>query len=214
MHKEYPESNLFVADHPLISHKIAILRKQNTGQKLFQELTSEITSFLGLLATRHLPLESVKILTPIGLGDGQIFSGEKPLLVPILRAGLGMVSAMQYLMPMAIVGHIGMVRDEGTLMASVYYKKLPASLADRAVFLLDPMLATGGSAADAVDILKVAGAKEIRVISIIAAEPGLEVLHTRHPDVEIYCGVVDSTLNSHGYIVPGLGDAGDRLNGC
>lgn len=213
MYKEYPESNLFVADHPLISHKIAILRKQNTGQKLFQELISEITAFLGLLATRHFPVEEVKILTPVGLGDGQIFSGRPPLLVPVLRAGLGMVSAMQDLMPMAIVGHIGMARDETTLKASVYYQKLPAILFDRVVFLLDPMLATGGSAADAVDILKVAGAKEVKVISIIAAEPGLEVLHTRHPDAEVYCAVVDPILNSHGYIVPGLGDAGDRLNG-
>ncbi|NLM76124.1 MAG: uracil phosphoribosyltransferase [Clostridiaceae bacterium] len=206
-------SEVFVFDHPLIQHKISLLRDKNTSSKEFRELASEISMLMGYEVTRDIPLKEVEIETPVGTAKTKIISGKKLAFVPILRAGLGMVDGMLSLVPMARVGHIGLYRDPETLEPVEYYCKLPDDIANRDVVVLDPMLATGGSACDAVRFLKKHGAKNIKFVCLIASKEGVRRLSTEHPDVGIYCAAVDEHLNDLGYIVPGLGDAGDRLFG-
>lgn len=206
-------SNVTVFDHPLIQHKISILRDKNTGTNRFRELIEEITLLMGYEVLRDLPLCDVPVTTPMGETIGKAIGGKKLAVVPILRAGLGMVGGMTTLVPSARVGHIGLYRDHETLEPHEYYCKLPPALDERLIILLDPMLATGGSAAAAVSFIKQHGGKNIKFMSIIAAPEGIERLSSEHPDVEIYCGCRDEKLNEIGYIVPGLGDAGDRIFG-
>lgn len=203
----------FIFDHPLIQHKISLLRDKNTSSKEFRELVSEISMLMGYEVTRDIPLKEVEIETPIGLAKTKVISGKKLAFVPILRAGLGMVDGLLKLVPMARVGHIGLYRDHETLEPVEYYCKLPEDICDRDVVVLDPMLATGGSACDAVKSLKSRGAKNIKFVCLIASKQGVEKLSQEHPDVSIYCAALDECLNDIGYIVPGLGDAGDRLFG-
>ena len=203
----------FVADHPLVKHKISHLRDKNTGTKEFKELVSEIATLLCYEATRNLPTKNVEIETPLTVTSQPVLAGRKLALVPILRAGLGMVDGMLTLLPAAKIGHIGLYRNEETLEPVEYYCKLPADINEREVIVLDPMLATGGSAVDAISLIKKRGAKHIKFICIIAAPQGVEKLQKAHPDVDIYIGQMDECLNEHGYIVPGLGDAGDRIFG-
>ena len=205
--------NVFVFDHPLIQHKLALIRDENTGSKEFRELVEEVAVLMAYEVTRHLPLEEVEVKPPIGPAKVKMLCGKKLGIVPILRAGLGMVNGMLKLIPAARVGHIGLYRDPDTLMPVEYYCKLPLDVCDRELIILDPMLATGGSAAKAVEILKEKGATNIKLMCLIAAPEGIEAVHKKHPDVEIYTAAVDEKLNSHGYIIPGLGDAGDRLYG-
>ena len=202
-----------IMDHPLVQHKVSLLRNKNTGTKEFKELVSELAMLLCYEATRDLPTEEVEIETPIAVARTRVLAGRKLALVPILRAGLGMVDGMLSLLPAAKVGHIGMYRDETTLQPVEYYCKLPSDIHERDVLVLDPMLATGGSAADAITQIKKRGAKSIKFIGIIAAPEGLERLHREHPDVDIYVAALDEKLNENGYIIPGLGDAGDRIFG-
>ena len=202
-----------IVDHPLIQHKISLLRDRNTGTKEFRDLVSEIAMLLCYEATRDLPTEEVEVETPVALARTKVLAGRKLALVPILRAGLGMVDGMLNLIPAAKVGHIGMYRNEETLVPVEYYCKLPNDINEREVFVLDPMLATGGSAIDAITQIKKHGAKRIKFIGLIAAPEGIEALHKAHPDVDIYLGAKDDHLNENGYIVPGLGDAGDRIYG-
>ena len=206
-------SNVTVFDHPLIQHKISILRDKNTGTNRFRELIEEITLLMGYEVLRDLPLCDVPVTTPMGETIGKAIGGKKLAVVPILRAGLGMVGGMTTLVPSARVGHIGLYRDHETLEPHEYYCKLPPALDERLIILLDPMLATGGSAAAADSFIKQHGGKNIKFMSIIAAPEGIERLSSEHPDVEIYCGCRDEKLNEIGYIVPGLGDAGDRIFG-
>lgn len=205
--------NIFIFDHPLIQHKVSLLRDKNTSAKEFRELVSEISSMMGFEVTRDIPLKEVEIETPVGLARTRVISGKKLAFVPILRAGLGMVEGLLSLVPMARVGHIGLYRDHDTLEPVEYYCKLPDDIAERDVVLLDPMLATGGSACDAVRAIKSRGVKSIKFVCIIASSIGVDRLHGEHPDVGVYCAAVDNILNENGYIVPGLGDAGDRLYG-
>jgi uracil phosphoribosyltransferase len=205
--------NVFVFDHPLIQHKLALIRDENTGSKEFRELVEEVAVLMAYEVTRHLPLEETKVNTPVGPAKVRMLCGKKLGIVPILRAGLGMVDGMLKLIPAARVGHIGLYRDPDTLMPVEYYCKLPLDVSEREMIILDPMLATGGSAAKAVEILKEKGATNIKLMCLIAAPEGIEEVHKQHPDVEIYTAAVDEKLNSHGYIIPGLGDAGDRLYG-
>ena len=200
-------------DHPLIQHKLTYLRKKETGSKEFRELVSEIAMLMCYEATRDLPLEEVKIETPMGPAVTKTISGRKLAIVPILRAGLGMVEGVLTLVPAAKVGHIGLYRDHQTLQPVEYYHKLPQDIESREVIVLDPMLATGGSAVDAIDIIKRSHPKSIKFMCIIAAPEGVEALTKAHPDVQVYCAAVDERLNENGYIVPGLGDAGDRIFG-
>ena len=193
-----------IVDHPLIQHKISLLRDRNTGTKEFRDLVSEIAMLLCYEATRDLPTEEVEVETPVALARTKVLAGRKLALVPILRAGLGMVDGMLNLIPAAKVGHIGMYRNEETL---------PSDINEREVFVLDPMLATGGSACDAIGQIKKRGAKHIKFIGLVAAPQGLKALHEAHPDVDIYVGALDEKLNDNGYIVPRLGDAGDRIFG-
>lgn len=202
-----------ILDHPLVQHKVSLLRDKNTGTKEFKELVSELAMLLCYEATRDLPTEEVEIETPIAVAHTRVLAGRKLALVPILRAGLGMVDGMLSLLPAAKVGHIGLYRNEETLEPVEYYCKLPADIAERDVIVLDPMLATGGSARDAITQIKKRGAKSIKFIGIIAAPEGLAKLHEAHPDVDIYVAALDDHLNENGYIVPGLGDAGDRIFG-
>ena len=202
-----------IVDHPLIQHKISLLRDRNTGTKEFRDLVSEIAMLLCYEATRDLPTEEVEVETPVALARTQVLAGRKLALVPILRAGLGMVDGMLSLIPAAKVGHIGMYRNEETLQPVEYYCKLPNDINEREVFVLDPMLATGGSASDAIGQIKARGAKHIKFIGLIAAPEGLKALHEAHPDVDIYVAALDERLNENGYIIPGLGDAGDRIFG-
>ena len=202
-----------VMDHPLVQHKVAILRDISTGTKQFKELVSELAVLLAYEATRDLPLEDVDVQTPVDVAHCKMLAGKKMAIVPILRAGLGMVEGVQTLVPSAKVGHIGLYRDPDTLQPVEYYCKLPADIEERDVFVVDPMLATGGSAADAIKLIKEKGAKRIKFLGLIAAPKGIEKLRTAHPDVDIYVAALDSHLNDHGYIVPGLGDAGDRIFG-
>ena len=202
-----------IVDHPLIQHKISLLRDRNTGTKEFRDLVSEIAMLLCYEATRDLPTEEVEVETPVALARTKVLAGRKLALVPILRAGLGMVDGMLNLIPAAKVGHIGMYRNEETLVPVEYYCKLPNDINEREVFVLDPMLATGGSACGAIGQIKKRGAKHIKFIGLVAAPQGLKALHEAHPDVDIYVGALDEKLNDNGYIVPGLGDAGDRIFG-
>ena len=211
MSNQFP--TLHIVDHPLVQHKVSLLRNKATGTKEFKELVSELATLLCYEATRDLPLEEVEIETPIAVAHTKVLSGRKLALVPILRAGLGMVDGMLTLLPAAKVGHIGLYRNEETLEPVEYYCKLPSDIAERDVIVLDPMLATGGSARDAITQIKKRGARSIKFIGIIAAPEGLKALHEAHPDVDIYVAALDEKLNEKGYIVPGLGDAGDRIFG-
>ena len=204
---------VIIMDHPLIKHKIGIIRDTETGTKEFREMISEIAMLETYESTRDLLLEEVEIETPMAPTTVERLAGKKLAIVPILRAGLGMVSGMQTLIPSAKVGHIGMYRDHETLKPVEYYCKLPADIDVRDVFVTDPMLATGGSASAAITMLKKHGAKRIHFMCIIGAPEGLKKLAEDHPDVDIYIGALDEHLNDHGYIVPGLGDAGDRIFG-
>lgn len=202
-----------IMEHPLIQHKIGIIRRQETGSKEFRELISEIATLMCYEATRELKLSDVEIETPICKTTVKELKGKKQAIVPILRAGLGMVEGMLTLLPAAKVGHIGLYRDPETLNPVEYYCKLPEDCAERDVFVVDPMLATGGSSSAAIQMLKEKGVKNIRFMCIIAAPEGIERMQKDHPDVDLYVGALDERLNDHGYIVPGLGDAGDRIFG-
>ncbi len=202
-----------IMDHPLIQHKLTIMRDKNTGTKEFRELVGEIGMLMCYEATRDLPLKEVEIETPVAVAKTKVISGRKLALVPILRAGLGMVDGVMRMVPAAKIGHIGMYRDPETHMPVEYYCKLPSDIGERDVIVLDPMLATGGSAIDAITQIKAKGAKSVRFMCIIAAPEGLAALQEAHPDVQIYIGAVDEKLNENKYIVPGLGDAGDRIFG-
>ncbi|MBS5661079.1 MAG: uracil phosphoribosyltransferase [Clostridiales bacterium] len=203
----------FIMDHPLIQHKISLLRDKNTGAKEFRELVSEIAMLMCYEATRDLPLVEVEIETPVAVAKTKVISGRKLAFVPILRAGLGMMDGVLELVPAAKIGHIGLYRDPETLKPVEYYCKLPVDVTRREVIVVDPMLATGGSAIDAITMLKAKGVKHLKFMCIIAAPEGLAALTAAHPDVDIYCASLDEKLNEHGYIVPGLGDAGDRIFG-
>ena len=206
-------ANVTIMEHPLIQHKIGLIRRKDTGTKDFRQTISEIAMLICYEATRELKLVDVAIETPICQTTAKELSGKKMAIVPILRAGLGMVDGMLTLIPAAKVGHIGLYRDPETLKPVEYYCKLPADCADREVFVVDPMLATGGSSAAAIRMLKEKGCKNIHFMCIIAAPEGVAAMKEAHPDVDLYVGVLDERLNDHGYIVPGLGDAGDRIFG-
>ncbi|HCT64017.1 MAG TPA: uracil phosphoribosyltransferase [Lachnospiraceae bacterium] len=203
---------LFISEHPLIKHKMALLRNKETGTKEFKELIGEVALLLTYEATRELPLVDVKVETPIEQADCQMVS-KKIAIVPILRAGVGMADGMQTLLPTAKVGHIGLYRDPDTLIPVEYYCKLPADIAESEVLLVDPMLATGGTAEAAIGFLKERGAKKITMLCILAAPDGVKAVQAAHEDIDIYTAAYDPCLNDHGYIVPGLGDAGDRIFG-
>jgi uracil phosphoribosyltransferase len=207
------DKRVTVIDHPLIQHKLSIMRDINTGSKDFRELLEEIAMLMGYEVTRNFQLEEVEIETPICITKAKMLTGKKVAIIPILRAGLGMVDGMLKLIPAAKVGHIGLYRDPETLKPVEYYCKLPSDIQEREIIVSDPMLATGGSASDAIKLLKEKGAKNIRLMCLIAAPEGIEAVLREHPDVEIYVACVDEKLNEHGYIVPGLGDAGDRIFG-
>ena len=202
-----------VLDHPLLQHKLCILRDENTGVKDFREVVSEIATLMCYEATRDLPLADVTIKTPVATGTFKQLAGKKLAIVPVLRAGLGTVDAILTLTPSAKVGHIGLYRDPDTLEPVEYYCKMPTDISEREVIILDPMLATGGSASAAIQFIKNYDVKHIKLMNIIAAPAGIERVHKDHPDVDIYVAAVDEKLNDHGYIVPGLGDAGDRIFG-
>ena len=202
-----------VLDHPLIQHKLAILRSKDTSVKEFRELVGEIAGLMCYEATRNLPLKEVKVETPITTATCRMLAGKKMAIVPILRAGLGMVDSMVSLIPSAKIGHIGLYRDPQTHKPVEYYCKLPDDIGNRQVFVVDPMLATGGSAIAAIDFLKQHGCKNIIMMNIIGAPEGVAAVQKAHPDVEIYLAALDEKLNEHAYIVPGLGDAGDRIFG-
>jgi uracil phosphoribosyltransferase len=205
--------NVKIVDHPLVQHKLTLLRDKQTGSKEFREIVSEIAMLMCYEATRDLPLQEVEIETPIAVAKTHVISGKKLAFVPILRAGLGMVDGVLALVPAAKVGHIGLYRDPTSLAPVDYYCKLPTDISEREVILLDPMLATGGSATEGISLLKRHGVKNIKFMCIIAAPEGLKAVCEAHPDVQVYCASLDSHLNENGYIVPGLGDAGDRLFG-
>ncbi|AYF54172.1 uracil phosphoribosyltransferase [Clostridium botulinum C] len=199
--------------HPLILHKLSIIRNKNTGSKDFRELVEEVAMLMAYEVTRDLPLEEVEIETPICKTKCKMLSGKKMAIVPILRAGLGMVDGMLKLIPAAKVGHIGMYRDEETFKPVEYFCKMPQDIDERDIIVTDPMLATGGSAIDAITALKKRGAKSIRLMCLISSPEGIKAVMDAHPDVDIYVGSIDERLNEQGYIIPGLGDAGDRLFG-
>ena len=202
-----------VIDHPLIQHKLTLIRDIRTGTKDFRELLEEIAMLMAYELTRDLPLEEIEVETPVAKRRARVLAGKKISVVPILRAGLGMVSGVLRLIPAAKVGHIGVYRDPQTLKPVEYYCKLPPDVSEREVIVIDPMLATGGSSVAAIDMLKRGGAKQIKLMCLVAAPEGVKVVNDAHPDVEIYTAAVDECLNDHGYIVPGLGDAGDRIFG-
>ncbi len=207
------ENNVTIFDHPLIQHKLSILRSKETCSKDFRSLVSEIAVLMGYEATRDLPLEDVEIETPICKMTAKHISGKKLAIVPILRAGLGMVDGISSLVPSARIGHIGLYRDEETLIPVEYYCKLPKDISERDVIVVDPMLATGGSAIDAVSQIKLRNPRSIKFMCIIAAPEGVNAFVEKHPDVHVFCAALDEKLNESGYIVPGLGDAGDRIFG-
>ena len=202
-----------ILDHPLLQHKLSILRDETTGVRDFRQVVSEIATLMCYEATRDLPMEEVEIKTPITTGKFKTIAGKKLAIVPVLRAGLGMVDGILTLIPSAKVGHIGLYRDPETHEPVEYYCKMPNDIAERDVIILDPMLATGGSASAAIQFIKNYEVKHIKLMNIIAAPEGIERVHHDHPDVDIYCAALDEKLNEHGYIVPGLGDAGDRIFG-
>lgn len=202
-----------IVDHPLIQHKISLLRNKATGTKEFRDLVNEIAMLLCYEATRDLPTEEVEIETPVSVARTKVLAGRKLALVPILRAGMGMLDGMLTLIPAAKVGFIGLYRDESTLQPVEYFCKLPSDIEERDVLVLDPMLATGGSADMAITKMKELGCRNIKLMILVAAPEGVQFIYDRHPDVEIYCAALDDHLNENGYIVPGLGDAGDRIFG-
>ena len=206
-------SALHIIDHPLILHKLSIMRSRDTGSKDFRLLLEEISMLMGYELTRDLPLEDVTVETPLCVMQGKRIAGKTLAIVPILRAGLGMVEGLLSLVPVAKVGHIGLYRDPETHLPVEYYCKLPTDISERTVILTDPMLATGGSAVDAVSMLKARGCRDIRMMCLVAAPEGVARLQSAHPDVDIYTAALDERLNEHAYILPGLGDAGDRLFG-
>ena len=206
-------SNLHIIDHPLIQHKLTIMRDKNTSSKDFRELLDEISMLMGYEITRNLPLEDVEIETPIQKATCKRIAGKKLAVVPILRAGLGMVDGLLRLVPVARVGHIGLYRDPETHLPVEYYCKMPPDIDKRLVIVVDPMLATGGSSADAITMVKARGAKSILLMCLVAAPEGVKKVIDEHPDVDIYCASLDEKLNEHAYIIPGLGDAGDRIFG-
>ena len=205
--------HLYVMNHPLILHKLSVVRDKNTSVKEFRELISEIAGLMCYEATRDLPVEDVEIETPVSKAVVKRLAGKKLAIVPILRAGLGMVDGIVDLIPNVKIGHVGLYRDPETLMPVEYYCKLPNDIEERDVFVLDPMLATGGSAEAAITFIKQRGCRSIRLMNIIAAPEGVKKIQDTHPDVDIYTAALDDCLNDHGYIVPGLGDAGDRIFG-
>lgn len=205
--------NVTEMNHPLIKHKLTFIRDKNTGAKEFRELVKEVAMLLAYEVTRDLPLEEIEIETPLTKTKSQVISGKKLGIVPILRAGLGMVEGMLNLLPAAKVGHVGLYRDPETLDPVEYYCKLPTDVEERDLIVLDPMLATGGSAKTAITFLKNKGATAIKLVCLIAAPEGIKVVQDAHPDIDIYVAAIDEKLNDHAYIVPGLGDAGDRLFG-
>lgn len=207
------DRKVVIFDHPLIQHKLSILRDVDTSTKDFRELVNEIAMLMTFEATRDLPTQDVKVVTPCGIADCKQIAGRKMAFVPILRAGLGLVDGCLKLVPSARVGHIGLYRDETTLKPVEYYCKLPKDIEERDVFVVDPMLATGGSAIDAISQIKIRNPRSIKFLCLIAAPEGLKALEEAHPDVDIYCAGLDDHLNENGYIVPGLGDAGDRIFG-
>ena len=202
-----------VLEHPLIQHKLAILRNQDTGVKEFRELVSEIAGLMCYEATRNLPTEEVQVQTPVAMATCRMLAGKKLAIIPILRAGLGMVDSMVDMIPSAKIGHIGLYRDPETHLPVEYYCKLPEDIENRQVFVVDPMLATGGSAVAAIDFLKQHGCKQIIMMNIIGCPEGVRAVQDAHPDVDMYLAAVDEKLNEHAYIIPGLGDAGDRIFG-
>jgi uracil phosphoribosyltransferase len=206
-------NNVFELNHPLIQHKLTLIRDKNTGAKEFRELVKEVSMLMAYEVTRDLPLEDVEIETPICVMKGKAIAGRKLAIVPILRAGLGMVDGFLSLLPAAKVGHVGLYRDPETLNPVEYYCKLPSDVPERDLLVLDPMLATGGSARAAIRFIKNRGARNIKLISIISCPEGIAAVHSEHPDVDIFVAAIDEKLNDHAYIVPGLGDAGDRLFG-
>jgi uracil phosphoribosyltransferase len=206
-------NKVFILDHPLIQHKLSLLRDKNTNTKEFRELVSEISMLMGYEVTRNMPLKEVEIETPMGFARTKIISGKKLGIVPILRAGIGMVDGMLRLLPMAKVGHIGMYRDPNSLKPVDYYCKLPIDAAEREIVVLEPIMATGSSASAAIKHLKEKGVVSIKLMCLIAAKPGIDKINKEHPDVQIYCAAVDEKINERGYIIPGLGDAGDRMFG-
>ncbi len=205
--------SLHVLDHPLIQHKLSILRNKNTSVKEFRELVGEISALMCYEATRNLPMQEIEVETPVAIAKAKVLAGKKLAIVPILRAGVGMVDAMVDLIPSAKIGHIGLFRDPETHEPVKYYCKMPNDVAERNVFIVDPMLATGGSAIAAISFVKEYGVKNITLMDIIAAPEGVEAVRKAHPDVDIFVASVDEKLNEHAYIVPGLGDAGDRIFG-
>ena len=206
-------ANVYVLDHPLIQHKLAVLRNKETSVKEFRELISEIAGLMCYEATRNLPTVEVDVETPVAVARCRMLSGKKLAIVPVLRAGLGMVDTMVDLIPSAKIGHIGLYRDPETHLPVEYYCKLPEDIENRDVFVVDPMLATGGSAVAAIDFLKKHGCKNITMMNIIGCPEGVKTVTEAHPDVELYLAALDEKLNEHAYIVPGLGDAGDRIFG-
>lgn len=205
--------NLHILDHPLIQHKLSIIRNKETGTKQFRELVDEISMLMAFEITRDLPVKEIEVETPVCPAQAHILTGKKIGLIPILRAGLGMVDGMLQLLPAAKVGHIGLYRDPETLQPVEYYIKLPTDISERKLIVLDPMLATGGSANDAIASLKKRGAKSITLVCIVAAPEGVKLVQEQHPDIDIYLSALDEGLDENSYIVPGLGDAGDRLFG-
>ena len=202
-----------VIDHPLIQHKLTIIREKNCGTKVFREVVDEIAMLMAYEVSRDMPLEDIEIETPMGTSVQKTLTGKKVAIIPILRAGIGMVDGMLELIPAAKVGHVGLYRDHDTLEPVEYFVKLPADIAERQLFVVDPMLATGGSAIMAIDLLKRRGATNIKFVCLVSAPEGIKALQEAHPDVDIYTAGLDEKLNEEGYIVPGLGDAGDRLFG-
>ena len=207
------ENNIIIMDHPLIQHKITLLRDKNTGSKEFRELISEVTMLMCYEAMRDLPLKEIDVETPLQVTKSKTLSERHLAFIPILRAGLGMVDGILNLIPTTRVGHIGLYRDHKTLQPIEYYCKLPSDISKRDVIILDPMLATGGTAVDAVAMVKKRNPKSIKFMCILSSSQGIELLCSSHPDIKIYCAAKDNALNENGYIVPGLGDAGDRIFG-
>ncbi|MBT9133353.1 MAG: Uracil phosphoribosyltransferase [Firmicutes bacterium] len=206
-------NRVHLVTHPMIQHKLTFIRDKNTGSKEFRDLVEEVAMFLAYEVTRNLPLVDCEVETPVAMAQAKVIAGKKLGVIPILRAGLGMVNGMLRLIPAAKVGHIGIYRDPDTLLPVEYYVKLPSDVAERELIVVDPMLATGGSAVAAINFLKQRGAQSIKFVCLIAAPLGIDKVHRHHPEVDIFTAAVDSHLNEHAYIVPGLGDAGDRLFG-